>query len=120
MPGARTPTNRWIIAGTDAHAKNYSVLLAGDQVRLAPMYDVASALPYDDMYLPKLRLAMRIGGEYRAERIRGRHWRSFAVKDGLDPHAVLARVDDLARRTPAALEQAISAAHRCSTADPRP
>ncbi len=36
----------WLIAGTDAHAKNYSLLLAGDQVRLAPLYDIASALPY--------------------------------------------------------------------------
>ena len=35
----------WLIAGTDAHAKNYSLLLAEDQVRLAPLYDVASALP---------------------------------------------------------------------------
>jgi hypothetical protein len=25
----------WVIGGTDAHAKNYSLLLAGDQVRLA-------------------------------------------------------------------------------------
>src|SRR5205814_1903999 len=37
----------WIIGGTDAHAKNYSVLLHGPQVRLAPAYDVASALVYD-------------------------------------------------------------------------
>src|SRR4051794_8303644 len=29
----------WLIAGTDAHAKNYSLLLAGDQVRLVPLYD---------------------------------------------------------------------------------
>src|SRR5947209_5418022 len=29
----------WIIGGTDAHAKNYSLLLAGDQIRLAPLYD---------------------------------------------------------------------------------
>jgi len=36
----------WLIAGTDAHAKNYSLLLAGNDVRLAPLYDVASALPY--------------------------------------------------------------------------
>ena len=36
----------WIIAGPDAHAKNYSLLLAGQDVRLAPLYDIASALPY--------------------------------------------------------------------------
>jgi serine/threonine protein kinase HipA of HipAB toxin-antitoxin module len=41
----------WIIGSTDAHAKNYSVLLSGLQVRLASLYDVASTLPYDDMYV---------------------------------------------------------------------
>jgi len=35
----------WLIAGTDAHAKNYSILLAPGQTRLAPLYDVASSLP---------------------------------------------------------------------------
>lgn len=93
----------WIIAGTDAHAKNYSVLLTGAQVRLAPMYDVASALPYDDMYLPRLRMAMRIGGEYRIEAVAGRHWRRFAAGNGLDPDATVARIDDLAARLPACL-----------------
>ena len=27
----------WVVAGTDAHAKNYSLLLAGNQIRLAPL-----------------------------------------------------------------------------------
>jgi len=39
----------WIIRGTDAHAKNYSVLLSGSQVRLARLYDIATAsTPYTD------------------------------------------------------------------------
>jgi serine/threonine-protein kinase HipA len=90
----------WIIAGTDAHAKNYSLLLAGRQVRLAPLYDVASALPYDDMYLPRLRMAMRVGGEDRVEHISGRHWRRFAEANRLDPHETVRRIDALATRTP--------------------
>jgi serine/threonine-protein kinase HipA len=52
----------WLIAGTDAHAKNYSLLLAEDQVRLAPLYDVASSLPYGN-HERKLTFAMKIGGE---------------------------------------------------------
>ncbi|HET8662530.1 MAG TPA: type II toxin-antitoxin system HipA family toxin [Micromonosporaceae bacterium] len=99
----------WIIAGTDAHAKNYSLLLTGAQVRLAPMYDVASALPYDDMYLPRLRMAMRIGGEYRIEAAVGRHWRRFAAGNSLDPDATIARIDDLAARVPANLARATGA-----------
>jgi serine/threonine-protein kinase HipA len=68
---------------------------------------VASALPYDDMYLPKLRMAMRIGGEYRVEHIGARHWRRFAADNGLDPDATLARIDRLASRVPAGLAEAI-------------
>ena len=56
----------WLIAGTDAHAKNYSLLL-GDPpiVRLAPLYDVASILPYDEFDLHKVKLAMKVGGKYK-------------------------------------------------------
>jgi serine/threonine-protein kinase HipA len=96
----------WIIAGTDAHAKNYSLLLAARQVRLAPLYDVASALPYDDMYLPRLRMAMRVGGEDRVESISGRHWRRFAEANRLDADEIVARVDALAARTPDCLTEA--------------
>jgi serine/threonine-protein kinase HipA len=96
----------WIIGGTDAHAKNYSLLLAGSQVRLAPLYDVASVLPYDGFHLPKLKMAMKIGGEYRLAAIGGRHWRRFAEANGLDPARTLARVDSLAERVPGALAAA--------------
>lgn len=54
----------WIIAGTDAHAKNYSLLLAGQDVRLAPLYDIASALPYKTFDQKKIRLAMKFGADY--------------------------------------------------------
>ena len=90
----------WIIGGTDAHAKNYSVLLSGFQVRLARLYDVASALPYDDMYVPRLRMAMKTGGEYGLDAVHGRHWRRFAQANRLDPDETVARIDDLATRTP--------------------
>jgi serine/threonine-protein kinase HipA len=76
---------------------------------LAPLYDIASALPYDDMYLPRLRMAMRIGGEYRIEGVTGRHWRRFATENGLDPDATVARIDDLAARTPGALAEVTGA-----------
>jgi serine/threonine-protein kinase HipA len=55
----------WLIAGTDAHAKNYSLLLAGGQIRLAPLYDVASALPYPGVHERRLRPAMRVGRDYQ-------------------------------------------------------
>lgn len=57
-------TFNWLIAGTDAHAKNYSLLLSGQQVAFAPLYDIASALPYPAMPLRKLNLAMKYGHDY--------------------------------------------------------
>ena len=95
----------WIIAGTDAHAKNFSLLLAGRQVRLAPLYDVASALPYDEIYVPRLRMAMRIGGDDRVAGVSGWHWRRFAMENRLDPDETVARIDALAARAPDCFEK---------------
>jgi serine/threonine-protein kinase HipA len=53
----------WLIGGTDAHAKNYSLLIgAGDEVRLSPLYDLSSQLPYPDLI--EQRVAMKIGDHY--------------------------------------------------------
>ena len=98
----------WLIGGTDAHAKNYSLLLAGTRVRLAPLYDVASMLPYDDTDGHQLRLAMKIGREYRLRRTDRRSaWERVAAELAVDADRLLRRVLDLARRLPAALEQAV-------------
>jgi serine/threonine-protein kinase HipA len=71
----------WLIAGTDAHAKNYSLLLgSGGGVRLAPIYDLASIHPYRAPGLRRVKLAMKIGGEYRLSNIGLRHWQRFAIE----------------------------------------
>ena len=96
----------WIIAGTDAHAKNYALLLSAGQVRLAPLYDIASALPYPGLHVPKLHLAMKIGGEYQLSIIAERHWSRLANAISLDPSAVLDRIAELATRAPDVFAQA--------------
>jgi len=95
----------WLIAGTDAHAKNYGILIgAGGAVRLAPLYDVASALPYPRSMPPrKLKLAMKIGGEYLVARVARRHWERFAKQNALAPAEVLAVVLELATAMPNAI-----------------
>jgi serine/threonine-protein kinase HipA len=97
----------WIIGGTDAHAKNYSLLLAGDQVRLAPLYDIASALPYGT-HERKLRFAMKIGGDYGVF-LQRNTWPGAARELGLDDGALVDRVRDLAGITPDAFADAINA-----------
>ncbi len=97
----------WLIAGTDAHAKNYSLLLAGGEVRLAPLYDVASALPYGT-HERKLRLAMKVGGDYH---VYPHHntWKAAAKDLGLDGERALDRVFALAERAPDAFAEAAGA-----------
>ncbi len=86
-----------------------SLLLSGRQVRLAPLYDIASALPYDRLDPHRMKLAMRIGRRYEMRETLGRHWQSWAGDAGLDPGAVLDRARTLAEDLPGALSQACAA-----------
>lgn len=105
----------WLIAGTDAHAKNYGLLMSGRQVRLAPLYDVASILPYVGDRLPdgqlihkrELRSAMRVGTEYNLWPPRNT-WPRAAQDLGLRPDALVERVRVLAEAAPATFSAAAS------------
>ena len=92
----------WLIAGTDAHAKNYSLLLAARaQVRLAPLYDLASSLPYPaDVNPHKAKLAMKIGSRYKIKDVVGRHWSACARELGLPPAELLERIGTMASLIP--------------------
>ncbi|MBI1759791.1 MAG: type II toxin-antitoxin system HipA family toxin [Actinobacteria bacterium] len=99
----------WVIAGPDAHAKNYSVLLDTDQVRLAPLYDVSSVLSYPQQYrLPGVELAMSIAGERHPTLITGQHWTEFARRNRLDADDVAGWAHQIASGAPAAFARAIS------------
>jgi serine/threonine-protein kinase HipA len=87
----------WLIAGTDAHAKNFGLLLGSNgTVRLAPFYDLASVLPYRTIPIEKAKLAMKIGGEYRLRNIGSRNWQKFAVELRLDGAELSKRIEDMA------------------------
>jgi len=90
----------WLIAGTDAHAKNYSFLLSSRRVRLAPLYDIASILPYDDIDLKKAKFAMKIGGEYEVSVIGLRQWEKLASELRIEPDALVERLDQMAQKLP--------------------
>jgi len=83
----------WLIAGTDAHAKNYSLLSsAGPRVRLAPLYDVASILPYDGFDMRKIKLSIKVGGEYRLQDVGARQWRKLAKEVRIDEGRLIDRL----------------------------
>lgn len=101
----------WVIGGTDAHARNFSLLIgAGGNARLAPLYDLASALPYPGHYAPRLKLAMKIGGESRLGYIQVRHWARFAAEVGLPPEEVLGICESVAAETPDRFADVVAAA----------
>ncbi len=90
----------WLIGGTDAHAKNYSVLLSSHRkVRLAPMYDIASSLPYPQQIQPrKASMAMKVGSHYRISEISGTDWKKLAQDFRLSPDETLERIRHMAHR----------------------
>ena len=110
----------WLIGGTDAHAKNYALLLNGNAVRMAPLYDVASLLPYDGVYADKLKLSMRVGGKYMASRVTAADWSKAAAQLDVEPSAALQRVTDLAGRLPDAFAQAAADVEVASLGSPLP
>ena len=101
----------WIIAGTDAHAKTFSMLIGvGGQARLAPLYDLASALPYDDFDSEKLKMATKIGGKYRLRDISARHWIRFAAEISLPSEEVLYMGMALAKILPKVFSEIVNRA----------
>ena len=98
----------YLIGAPDAHAKNYSILLLGDIVRLAPLYDVASGLAYERRHRPGMgEAAMSIGGERHFGRVERRHLEAFAVATSQDAASLVDRTRELAAAIPDAMADAL-------------
>lgn len=91
----------WLIAATDAHGKNFGVLLASNgRTRLAPLYDIASILPYDRFDTQRVKLAMRVGGKYRLNEIGRRQWEKAAGEIRMDFDELEAKLVHMAQEIP--------------------
>lgn len=82
-----------IACNTDAHAKNYSMMISGRGFALAPIYDIMCAAVWDGV---TRNLAQRIAGKNRGEHLKRRHWETFARDCGLNPTRLVARIAVLA------------------------
>ena len=111
----------YLIGATDAHAKNHSLLhVAPDDIRLAPLYDVASMAPYRSlapMQRKPLRTALSIGGENRfgmvgAESVKRMVATSRLDELGLDADLLCGRLEAMAEAVPAAAERVVMDASR--------
>ena len=90
----------WLIAGTDAHAKNYSLLHAVSATRLAPLYDLISYLPYrasgpalgrrpGEGDRTRVKLPMALGGAWYAQEVTGKNWLAVEAVLGLEAESLL-------------------------------
>jgi serine/threonine-protein kinase HipA len=89
----------FLIGNNDAHGKNFSLLYhqagtANQEIRLAPLYDAIST-----MYYPELsnEMAMKIGDEYKPDRVTPRDFEKLAEQAGLARPLVRRRVLELAQ-----------------------
>jgi serine/threonine-protein kinase HipA len=83
-----------IACNTDAHAKNYSMMISGKGFKLAPIYDVMCALAWEHV---TRNMAQKIAGKNRGEHLKRRHWQRFAAEVGLNAPRLIARVEALAK-----------------------
>lgn len=96
-----------VIGAPDAHARNYAVLLDGDTVNLAPIYDVASGFAYDRPAGGQRVVSMSVGGVSVLDGIGRDAWSRFADAAGLDVDRTVERVAELAALMPDAFESAL-------------
>ncbi|MFP1646601.1 type II toxin-antitoxin system HipA family toxin [Pontitalea aquivivens] len=83
-----------LVANTDAHAKNYSLILpVGAASRLAPLYDVSTVLSWPHVVKT---YAQSIDGKKRnPDMVAGRHWEAIARENGYRPTDVKNRVQQI-------------------------
>ena len=83
-----------IVANTDSHAKNYSLILpVGATPRLAPLYDVSTVLSWPHVVQS---YAQYVAGKKRSpDMIAGRHWEAVARDIGYRPTDVKNRVQQI-------------------------
>ena len=88
----------YLIGNNDAHGKNFSLLYHGagtahQEIRLAPLYDAICTVYYPEL---SNEMAMKIGDEYRSERVTPREFEKLAEQAGLAKPLVRRRVPELA------------------------
>lgn len=112
----------WLVAGTDAHAKNYALLLHGPLAELAPLYDLTSNLPYQEPASEHerdsrlvadrsgMKMAMSIGGENTLRGVGRPEWQRLCSQISVDLDRVMGRIDEMSSQLPDAVAVAAAEA----------
>jgi serine/threonine-protein kinase HipA len=92
-----------LACNSDAHAKNYSIMIRAGGASLAPMYDVMCGVVWENV---TKNLAQKIASKSRGDHLKRTDWQQFARECGLNPRQVIDRVDALAKSAIAEAEVA--------------
>ncbi len=99
----------FLIGNCDAHGKNFSFLYETQGVekksiaRLAPLYDLVCTTAYEGL---STKLSMSIGGEYRIERIRKKHFLRLGAAAGVSEKYMKGLIDAMIRQVLQAFDAA--------------
>jgi serine/threonine-protein kinase HipA len=94
-----------LACNSDAHAKNYSIMIRAATASLAPMYDIMCGEVWENV---TKNFAQKIAGINRGDHLKRTHWQQFARECGLNPRQVIDRVCVLAKSAIAEADPAAS------------
>ncbi|MDC0980281.1 type II toxin-antitoxin system HipA family toxin [Bdellovibrionales bacterium] len=100
----------WLLAGIDAHAKNYSVFWRPGGFQLTPIYDVLSASPLlatKNLNPHKIKMAMCVGKNrhYLLEGIVGRHYKQMSAQAKFPENEIEEILNEVLTQGPKAIEK---------------
>jgi serine/threonine-protein kinase HipA len=94
-----------LACNSDAHAKNYSIMIRAGNASLAPLYDIMCGEVWENV---TKNFAQKIAGISRGDNLKRTHWVRFARECGLNPRQVIDRADALAKSAIAEADLAAS------------
>lgn len=92
----------FLMGNHDAHGKNFSLFYDDQQTKLSPLYDMVCTVYYPEL---SSRMAMKIGGEYHAERIVSQHFADLAKEISFAASGVAKRIIELTSQVIEVLNQ---------------
>lgn len=113
-------TFNYLAGAPDGHSKNISLVLRPGLTKVAPLYDLATASPYDRKGDAFLDIAVSIGGRRKLDEVMPKNWDKAAEVLRLPADVLRAKVVDMATRLPEAMDLALDEVDDEATADIRP
>lgn len=98
----------YIAGAPDGHSKNISLMLLPGETRVAPLYDLATSLPYGGKNPALREVAVSIGGRRKFGQVLSKHWDRAAATLGIPADDFRDRARYMAETFPDAFSDALT------------